>query len=238
MTTLSIAVHPVLETMINNTLYSVRRAMLTDIPFLAWMQYEASLPPAYFSFWDFPIMGMNIEGKAFIETVLKLNAGAWGSVDEFWILEENGQPIAAAAGIEAGIAFAEGPVRMQCLETIGQTLGWTSDMVALFRERYRTIWTYPVENPLLLPQAPWIIESVAVVPQARGKGLINVLMHSLIAEGRERGHASVGITVANGNEAARRVYERLGFKMYMAFGPAFFEQEGVMGYTKYKMSLG
>ncbi len=237
MTALQTPTQPVLETMLNNTIYSVRRATTHDIPFVAWMQYEASLPPAYFSFWDFPLMGMNIEGKTFIETVLTLNAGAWGSVDEFWILEEDGQPIAAAAGIEAGIEFAEGPVRMRCLESIGEAFGWTTEMVELFRERYRTIWTYPVENPLLLPQAPWIIESVAVVPQARGKGLINLLMHSLIAEGRERGHASVGITVANGNEAARRVYERLGFKMYMAFGPAFFDQEGVMGYTKYKMSL-
>lgn len=217
--------------------YLVRSATPADVPFLAWVQYEASLPPANYSFWDGILGDLGIEGKSFIETVLTLNAGAWGSVPEFIILEHDGKPVGAAAGVEAGADFAQGPVRVSRIGDIGATLGWSAETTQAFRMGYEENWPDPEGNFILLPQAPWIIESVAIVPEARGKGLVNILMNVLLEEGRRRGHHSVGISVANGNEPARLAYERLGFQMYVAFGPAFFGEDGFGGYTKYKMAL-
>jgi ribosomal protein S18 acetylase RimI-like enzyme len=182
-------------------------------------------------------MDLGIESKSFIETVLKLHAGSWGNVDDFLILEHEGKPIAAAAGIEAGEAFARGPIALSQIDTIGIELGWSNEVTDLFRERYSANWPDPQGNFLLLPQASWIIESVAVVPAERGKGLVKPLMKALFDKGRQRGHSSVGITVANGNVSAQKAYERMGFQMYVSFGPAFFGEEGFNGYTKYKMQL-
>lgn len=221
--------------------YTIRRAIPADIPFLAHMQYEASLPPANFSFWDAPIYDMGISGQDFIETVLRLNAGAWGSVDEFFVLEHAGEPIAAAAGIEAGENFARGPVQISRIADIGQAFGWSAEQTTTFHERYSAQWPDPQGNFILMPQAPWIIESVAVVPEMRGRGLVRPLMAVILEEGKRRSHQHVGVSVADGNEAARRVYERLGFQLYVAFGPAFFgddaAEQGFGGYTKFKMPL-
>jgi GNAT superfamily N-acetyltransferase len=217
----------------DNTSYSIRPATPADIPFLATVQYEASLPPANFSFWDYPLMGLGVDTHEFIQTVMRLNVGAWGNVAQFWVMEHDGQAIAGAAGIEPDEAFARGPVRISAIPQIGKAMGWSGETIALFQEQ----WPDPHGNFLLLPQAPWIIESVAVMPAMRGKGLLTPLMNVLFEEGKRRGHSSVGITVANGNNRAQRGYERLGFQMYLAFGTAFFGQEGFNGYTKYKRPL-
>jgi ribosomal protein S18 acetylase RimI-like enzyme len=217
--------------------YTIRSATPNDIPFLAWMQYEASLPPSNYSFWDYPLMGLGIETRAFIETVMRLEAGSWGSVDEFLILAQDGQPLAAAAGVEATPAFSEGPVKVSEIDRIGQALGWSTETTATYRERYVSAWPNPEGNFILLPQAPYIIESVAVVPELRGMGLVHPLMEAVLEEGRRRGHQRVGITVANGNVPAQRVYEQMGFQMFVSFGPGFFGEEGFLGYTKYVKAL-
>jgi GNAT superfamily N-acetyltransferase len=225
------------ETGYDDGMYTIRRATTADMPFLAWMQYEASLPPSNFSFWDYPLMGFGIDTRAFIETVLRTDAGTWGRVADFRILEKLGKPIAAAAGIEVDAEFSRGPVRISSIEAIGKELRWSAAQTEMFKERYTASWPNPQGNPLLLPQAPYIIESVAVVPDERGKGVIQRLMSVLLDEGRERGHTSVGITIANGNHRAQRAYERLGFQMYLAFGPAYFGDPSFSGYTKYKRAL-
>lgn len=123
--------------------YSIRPATSADVPFLAHMQHEASLPPANFSFWDIALMGMDIDTLRFIETVMRLNAGAWGSVDQFLIMEQAGRPIAAAAGIEPDDAFARGPVRIADIDRIGVALGWSPEATEAYRERYEEQWPDP-----------------------------------------------------------------------------------------------
>jgi ribosomal protein S18 acetylase RimI-like enzyme len=217
--------------------YVIRPATAADISFLATIQYEASLPPSNFSFWDYPIMGLGIDSLQFIETVMRLNAGTWGSIEQFLVMEHGGQPVAAAAGIEPDEAFARGPVRISEIKRVGEALRWSSEVTETYRQRYEEQWPDPQGNFLLLPQASWIIESVAVIPEMRGKGLVKPLMHALFDEGKRRGHEYVGITVANGNERAQKAYEHMGFQMYLAFGPAFFGSPDFLGYTKYKRSL-
>jgi len=221
----------------NDLPYTIRPATPADIPFLAGMQYEASLPPSNFSFWDYPLMGLGVESLHFIETVMTLNAGVWGGVEDFLILEDQNHPIAAAAGIAADADFVRGTVRINQIDAIGAALGWSAETTATFRARYEPNWPDPQGNALLLPQASWIIESVAVIPSERGKGLVKPLMTALLEEGVRRGHHDVGITVANGNDRAQKAYESLGFQMYLAFGPAFFGEPGFGGYTKYKRAL-
>ena|GEM_PF-3460952 len=88
-----------------------------------------------------------------------------------------------------------------------------------------------------LKHPAWIIESVAVIVEMRGKGMVKPLMTALLDQGQRLGHTHAGITIANSNERARRAYERMGFQIYLAFGPAFFGEEGFGGYTKYRLTL-
>jgi ribosomal protein S18 acetylase RimI-like enzyme len=50
--------------------------------------------------------------------------------------------------------------------------------------------------------------------EARGSGLADELMRTLLAEGRSHGTEQVILTVAAANARARRFYERWGFSVY------------------------
>jgi hypothetical protein len=53
---------------------------------------------------------------------------------------------------------------------------------------------------------------------------------------RRCGHSHAGISVTTGNDAAQRVYEAVGFQMYMAYGSEYFDGQ-FPGTTKYRLRL-
>ncbi|TFB48486.1 ribosomal protein S18-alanine N-acetyltransferase [Cryobacterium tagatosivorans] len=55
------------------------------------------------------------------------------------------------------------------------------------------------------------IQTIAVAPAARGRGLGRTLMQALIGEARKRGAREVFLEVRADNPSAQRLYERLGF---------------------------
>lgn len=55
------------------------------------------------------------------------------------------------------------------------------------------------------------ITNVAVSPQARGRGVGYRMLSELMRRGRERGVARYTLEVRVGNEAAIRLYQKLGF---------------------------
>ncbi len=55
------------------------------------------------------------------------------------------------------------------------------------------------------------IQTIAVAPVARGRGLGRTLMQALIGEARKRGAREVFLEVRADNPSAQRLYERLGF---------------------------
>jgi ribosomal protein S18 acetylase RimI-like enzyme len=54
--------------------------------------------------------------------------------------------------------------------------------------------------------------AVAVVPNARGKGIGDALLRALLGRAREDGHAAISLSVDRQNAAAIRLYERHGFE--------------------------
>ena len=67
-----------------------------------------------------------------------------------------------------------------------------------------------VRAPRGAPQAD--IQTIAVVPAARRRGLGRVLMHHLIAWARERGANELFLEVRADNAGAQALYESLGFE--------------------------
>jgi ribosomal protein S18 acetylase RimI-like enzyme len=58
------------------------------------------------------------------------------------------------------------------------------------------------------------VDDVYVLPQYRRRGVATALVHHLAAAFRERGVEHVALDVDQGNVAAQRLYERLGFRPY------------------------
>ena len=57
------------------------------------------------------------------------------------------------------------------------------------------------------------INNVAIRPAYRGRGLGTALMHHVLAEARRFGARRATLEVRSSNEGARRLYERLGFRV-------------------------
>jgi GNAT superfamily N-acetyltransferase len=75
-----------------------------------------------------------------------------------------------------------------------------------------------------------------VLPEARGRGLGKALLRAMLAWGRSQQHSHAGIMIINGNEAARRTYESVGFQPYQTFYADYFAGEFV-GITKFRCCL-
>lgn len=213
---------------------TTKTATDSDIAFLARIIYEASLPPHNHSFWDEMLQQSNISALDFLTAVLQVKASNWGNVEDFLIVERAGEPVAAAAGYEPSFEDYR-PLKLEKLDELAQALDWSIQEMEAFQQHYLQLFGNHPQPIFFNPQAPWIIESVAVVPEARGQGVGKTLLKSLLKLGREQGRSHVGITVINGNDRARKAYESLGFKPYQTFhGDYFREQFGVefSGVTK------
>jgi len=98
------------------------------------------------------------------------------------VLEEQGKPVAAAAGYMPN-PEDYCPLRLSRLDAIAQTLNWSSTTPSLFRDRYLGLFAGDLKPFFLTRHASWIIENVAVLPEARGRGLGKALLKAML-EGR------------------------------------------------------
>ncbi|MEM9008737.1 MAG: GNAT family N-acetyltransferase [Cyanobacteria bacterium P01_F01_bin.86] len=218
---------------------STRKATIADIPFLARIEYEASLPPLNRCFWEDLLQGTETTALQFIEAQLRADASNWGSVADFLVLEEQGKPVAAAAGY---VPNWENycPLDLSRLDAIAQELKWSQATTTAFHDHYLALWGGDIRPFFLTPQAPWIIENVAVLPEFRGRGFGKALLRALLEEGRSQQHSHAGIMIINGNDAARHTYESLGFKTYFTFHADYFLDQFDIefpGITKFGLSL-
>ncbi len=218
---------------------NTRKATTADIPFLARIEYEASLPPLNHCFWENMLQGTGTTALEFIEVELRADASNWGNVADFLILEDQGKPVAAAAGY---VPNTEDycPLRLSCLEAIAQELKWSKENTTAFHDRYMALWGGDLRPFFLTPQATWIIENVAVLPEARGQGFGKALLKALLESGRSQQHSHAGIMVINGNDVARHTYESIGFKPYQTFHADYFSEQFNIefpGITKFGLRL-
>lgn len=205
-------------------LLSTRCATSADIPFLAKIEYEASLPPTGHCFWDDVLEGTGTDALSFIEAMLRAEAANWGNVADFIVLEEQGQPVAAAAGYVPN-PDDYCPLRLSRLEAIAQDLHWSKAVANAFGDRYLQLWGGDCRPFFLTPLAPWIVENVAVLPEARGRGLGKRVVNAVLQEGRSQHHTHAGIMVINGNDVARHAYESLGFQPHQTFYAEYFSDQ-------------
>jgi ribosomal protein S18 acetylase RimI-like enzyme len=82
-----------------------------------------------------------------------------------------------------------------------------------------TIYLLSIENGavegVLRIDPDGYIMSIFVIEEARGKGMGTQLVQMACSVLHESGRKTVGLSVHKDNEAARRLYERLGFLPYM-----------------------
>lgn len=106
------------------------------------------------------------------------------------------------------------------VESESFTNPWTREMYAWELQNRSVCHIYVVRThdcPVAGFCAFWLvfdeihINNVAVRPRFRGHGIGTALLHHVLAEARQLGARRATLEVRASNEAARRLYERLGF---------------------------
>lgn len=212
-----------------------RAAKPNDIPFLARMNLEATLPPLGVSFWDSLLEGTRTETRDFLEAMFQNDASNWGNVEDFIVLELEGEPVATCAVFVPGDAPGnEAPFNLDRLDRVASSLSWSPETAEAFRKTFESTWGGEDES-LLKPQADLIIETFAVAPEHRGKGLGTALLQAAFDRGRALGAGSIGIMVIHGNDTARALYEK-HFEPFTTFHAAYFNHT-IQGVNKYRALL-
>lgn len=213
---------------------AVRSATRDDIALLARLDHEASLPPFERPFWDDLLEGTGTAPLDFLEAMFAVGGSNWGAIEDFLILEVDGAPAAGCAVyLATGDAARGHPLNLARLPAIAEWLAWPRATRDAFEAAYRALWA---EDPIFYaPQAPAIVETVAVLPEHRGRGLGDRLMVEAKARARGLGVDAVGIMVVHGNDAAARLYAK-HFEPWATFHPAYFGG-AVPGLTKFRAAL-
>jgi ribosomal protein S18 acetylase RimI-like enzyme len=82
----------------------------------------------------------------------------------------------------------------------------------------------------------WVIDSVATLPEHRGKGVAGELLTRILAIGKQQGYSKAQVNMYIGNEPALRLYRKFGFEIIEETRDAYFEQNigspGMLSLTK------
>jgi len=152
---------------------------------------------------------------------------SWCHHSVFSVAELEGEPAAALAAFEPAAIGSTG-LAAPLAATLAR-LGWSERRMAA---------AGPLLAPYLscfpdMPEGVWIVENVGTRPAWRRRGLLAALLEQALGEGRRRGHASAQISCLIGNEAARRAYERAGFRaVEERKDPAFEALLGAPGFLR------
>ena len=70
----------------------------------------------------------------------------------------------------------------------------------------------------------WVVDSVATIPEYRGRGVAELLLHSVLAEGKKLGYSLAQVNMYIGNEPALHLYQKLGFAIMEETRDTYFEK--------------
>lgn len=210
---------------------SIRRATEDDAEFVVWTILAAmrgNRPRGYFNIaldWPEPRVA------SFLKTIATHRLISWWHVSTFWIAEVDGVPAAALCAFPArGGLEAAGKVVRQALCDAGVS----DDERDAINARGAYVRT------CLMPggDANWMIEHVAVKPEHRGRGLVQLLMAHALAEGAAVGFRRASIMFYIGNEPAERCYAKSGFTFAEECrDPTFEATTGAAGFRRFEREI-
>ena len=174
-------------------------------PFLAWVMRTASRSHLDRGGLEMFVDGPDDECLRFLEPLLFTEARHWGNIENFLVAESTGRPLGALAGYF--VEETDGHILGKPAVEVARQQGWTDDRLLASWKRIISGTYVAIER---VPGA-WIIEGVAVVPDARGTGLVGAMIDAILDRGRQRGATCAEVSVFIGNDSAQRAYEKAGF---------------------------
>lgn len=186
---------------------AIREAEPDDAAFIAWAMQESGRSHLPRGTWEFLLPGPEPERLRWMAGLARADARSFCHYSGFLVGEAQGRPVAALCGYQPGDANAK--LFLEAVNQASADAGWPADRVRELLGRFAPLMTCaPDPGP-----ETWVVEWVATAATARRRGYAGALLDALLARGRERGLAVAHLGVLIGNEPARAVYERAGFRL-------------------------
>jgi GNAT superfamily N-acetyltransferase len=210
---------------------AIREAQEQDAPFVGWAIHAATrshMPRGWFDI----ALGLDEAGcLAFTTRLARAETRSWWHYFNFLIAESNGAPAAALCAFRVGDGY---PLSKGAMNEVASQLGWTETEIGAIWQRSAYLFTCTIEAG----DDVWAIENVATTVEHRTLGLATLLIDRALETGRTRGFRESQITMFIGNVAARRAYERAGFRLIDERRSTEFEQAcGVPGLWCFRRAL-
>lgn len=188
--------------------HTIRPATPADVPFLAWVQQEASRSHLPFGFWDVAIPGPDEYRLRIVERICRADAKSFCHWSNFLVAEVGGEPAAGLSAYDDAKAASGERLMAAMLEAFAAE-GWNEARMGAIWQRVASFLTCALEQP----DDTWVVEWVATKPAHRGKGLTKALLGAIVDAGKARGHTRFQVGVLIGNTPAQRAYEGVGFRV-------------------------
>ena len=185
---------------------SIRDATPEDAPLIAWVEVEAARSGTPLGFWDVIFPGADQPRLSLIEQIVRSPHASFAHYTGFIVAELDGAPVGAMSGYDPTKKKLGHFARV--LNAVLEKNGWNEAHRNLLGMRL-----VPAASCLSdTPADCWIVEWVALRPEARGKGVAAALLERILQRGRDAGFAKAQISYLIGNTPAQRCYEGAGFE--------------------------
>jgi len=187
---------------------TIRSANKEDSHFLAQILYIASRSHLDESPWCKIFDETKERTLVLLSKITQNSALPWSYFSNFWIAEVDGIPAAAMCGFIPAEAKPLMPVDSE-LGIAKNEFDYSDDHLSAISQRLHIA---TLGMPDDLPDI-WAIESIAVLPEFQGQGLIDHLFKKLFIIGQEKGFKQVQVLCLIGNDCGQRAFERNGFSV-------------------------
>jgi ribosomal protein S18 acetylase RimI-like enzyme len=183
----------------------IRDATADDADLIAWVQVEASRSATPLGFWDLALPGADEPRLRLISEIARTSKEHFAHISGFLVAELDGEPVGALSGYAPKV------------KKLGHFVGALNEVLERnhWSEAHRRLIGFRIAPALTCfsetPDDRWIVEWVALRPQARAKGVAAELLRAVLDRGRAAGFNKAQITYLIGNAPAQRAYERAGF---------------------------
>ncbi len=187
----------------------VRKASTSDVDFIIWIIKTAGRSGRTVGFTDMLFPESKSKTYDFLSDLICSDIKSLFHFSNFKIAEINNEPVAGLSGYFTPEINSEH--FKECLLTTQKKFKLSSEQS---EEMMNRIGVFVSCFPGLLDSA-WVVEWVAVKPEYRKQGIINILLNNIISQGiAEKKCDVIQIAVAKGNTPAISAYKNIGFVFY------------------------
>lgn len=184
----------------------IRPATIDDVPFLAWVMLAATRSHNKYGAWEHYVGGTEEDCLAFLRLIASTQKSHLFHYSVFIVAEIEGKKVGALSGYDPKVQGMGAFVK--ALPEVIQKLGWSEAYQNAAMERNLPFMMCAPDNAA----GAWIVESVAVVPEYRRRGIIDLLLKEILSRGRKNGFKLAQIGVITDNIPAKQAYEKQGFR--------------------------